>query len=101
MSVKISKVYTRPNTETPWHYEIFPGDAFLAQFNNVHLVNCISRERTTIDDLTVKFSIEWNSDESYQAYLQDSILREYWANRDEYNDAVGILPQEPIIEHTV
>ena len=100
MSVKISKIYTRPDESIPWHYEVFPGDAFMTQFNAVHLTNCTLKERTDIDPLNIEFKIEWVSDEAYQAYLDDPILKEYWAARDEYNQVVGITPQDSVIVRT-
>lgn len=100
MSVKISKIFTRPDASIPWHYEVFPGDAFISQFNDVHLTNCMLKERNIIDPLNIEFKLEWASDEAYQAYLDDPILKEFWKARDEYNQVVGIVAQDSVIERT-
>jgi hypothetical protein len=79
---------------------MFSGDAFITQFNEVHLTNCTLKERNTIDSVNIEFKIEWTTEEAYQAYLNDPVLKEYWAARDEYNEIMGIIAHDSVIERT-
>jgi hypothetical protein len=99
MTVRISKIYIRPNLTTLWHYEVLDSDEYFEQFITVHLVNCISNEKREIDSLRMEFIVEWTSEEACQAYWNDPILKKYWLLRDVYNEAVGIIPQDTVIEH--
>jgi len=99
MSVRISKIYSRPDAWIPWHYEVLDSTEYFDQFYKIHAINCISNDKRFIDNLHMEYMSEWNSYESCQAYWNDPILKEYWSQRDDYNQAVGIIPQDTVVEH--
>jgi len=91
MSIKISKVFTRPDTNIPWHFEVLSGEEYANQFAAVHAANCVSITKELVDNLNIKFTSEWVSNEAYQAYIQDPILKKFWDSRDEYNTIMEIV----------
>ena len=99
MLVTISKIYTRPDASVPWHHEVLDGSEFLDRFK-IYEINCTLNEKINIDELHIKFTSQWNSDEACQEYLNDPILKNYWQNRDEYNQIVGITSEDRIVEYT-
>jgi quinol monooxygenase YgiN len=100
MLVTISKIYTRPDTSVPWHYEVLDSSEFLGQFHKIHAIHCTMNERIDIDELHIMFISQWESDEACQAYLDDPILNSYWQIRDDYNEIAGITSEERVVERT-
>jgi hypothetical protein len=100
MSVNISKIYTRPDESIPWHHDVLIGDDFRVRFHDIYSEHCIEKHRIQIDEYNIKYVTIWTTEEAYQAFLADPIFKEYWATRDEYNQIMGIIAHDSVIERT-
>ena len=48
--------------------------------------------------LNFKYSALWLSKEDYQEYLENTVLKQFWAERRKYNKANGITTTKSITE---
>lgn len=94
--ITVTRIYTRPNIEVPWHLDqpfeaqIYPQsfkDHVQATYGSmiVHLSNTLSD-----DKLSLLFQSIWNDEAGYQTYLADPVCTAVWAARDAHNAEYGI-----------
>jgi hypothetical protein len=92
--ILLERTYTRPNTLTAWHGTVVvPPGEFIDRLNEYRMSGKIifSDSISEDNDLSIKFTMTFDSEESYQEYDNDPILTPYWEYRKEYNDSVGII----------
>lgn len=93
----VSRKWTRPSTDIKFWQ--MPAEA--AQlFNDRYKDKCLYRNRTLENnDLTVVVQTIWDSQESYDAYINDPDMAVQFANRNKYNKDNGIIILDRIIEN--
>lgn len=91
---ELTRTYTRPNTDTPWHGEIIDKTEFINRLSSVYIEpKKILSNSTSIseDGLSKTFHMLFDSEESYIQYDTDPILNTFWSARAEYNTVMGII----------
>ena len=87
---RVTRVFTRPNTGVKWHFEVIDGSYFRKTYIDtgkiVLLNNTISE-----DGLTFNHEAFWIDEAAWLEHKQDPKIIEYFAARDAYNDANGIV----------
>ena len=90
----LSRTYTKPDTNTPWHGEIIDKTEFSERLNSAYInTNKIVSNSMELseDALSLTFHMVFDSEESYIEYDTDPILNNFWSARAEYNTIMGIV----------
>lgn len=101
--ITVTRTYTRPNAETPFHLDKpFCDDIYTQDFKEhvqttygnaiIHLGNTLSE-----DFLTLSFQSIWDNRQNYEAYINDPVCTPVWAARDAHNAAFGIISTPSVI----
>jgi len=101
--IQYTRTYTRPTTMIPWWFNTtlsVPIADFHARMQSVYYATgkCISQNFShSVDELTLTYTGLWESEAAYDEYDTDAILSLYWAAKDEYSLANGIVKGQLVI----
>jgi hypothetical protein len=89
----LHRTYTRPNTDTFWHFEVIaPTPEFLSRIEEYKKSGKIIADTYLLseDKLELTFFMVFDNENSYSEYDSDTMLTQYWEIRKQYNDSIGI-----------
>lgn len=95
--ITATRIYKRPSTNTPWHFEVLDGLDFSQWLtdNYIQTGKLLDQSSSVLDDigLVMKFETVWKDQVSLDEYRNDVELQKYWELRDKYNELVGIISE--------
>lgn len=99
--ITVTKTYTRPNTEVKWSRDALSATNNFTDYRKTNYVNTKKLESVQVfespDKLTLTYIFKWAAPNFYEEYKNDPAVKLYTADRDEYNQSVGIVSTEPVV----
>jgi heme-degrading monooxygenase HmoA len=101
--ITVTRSYHRTSTEMPWHLEQpYEAQIYTQEFKD-HVQdtygNVLVHQMNGVVDLglTLNFQSIWQTQQDYEAYLNDPICQAAWARRDAHNAQYGITSTPSVI----
>jgi hypothetical protein len=95
--ILVTRTYTRPDTETPWHIdEPFQSQIYTDEFKE-HVRNNYRESMISVANLRSENGLElnfrsvWTSLEQFQKYFNDPVCQAAWQRRDAHNEFYRIV----------
>lgn len=101
--ISVTRTYTRPSIELPWHIDQpYEAQIYTQEFKDhvqATYTATLIHQTNVLDDtkLVLNFQSLWESVADYQTYLADPVCVAAWARRDEHNTFYGITSSQSVI----
>lgn len=95
------RTFTRPSVNIPWHQEVLSPPQDWKDRWQYYLISgkvLDVQYVPSVDNLSYTYTAVWKSLEDFHQYDNDSVMDEYWAQRDAYCTANDITMSGKIIE---
>jgi hypothetical protein len=92
--ITFSRTYTRPNTDTLFHHEVLDNTSYKAHLvpNYIESGELISQSKDfSPDGMIMTYNALWVSREAFDRHDVDTVLQEYWTQRDIYCTTNNII----------
>lgn len=91
MSVDVTSIFIRPNTNVPWWIDTLPPSHIeYIRTNYVHTGKLSGNTEEGMEGLMLTQNFHFTSQETLLEFMQDEYLSEMVRQREVYNDANGI-----------
>jgi len=90
--LKVTRIYTRPNVEIPWHGEVLLTRAVSdrLQYHRTGGVILQENQEISLDGLTLTYTGYFQDQSTFDVYDTDPALQQFWNDRISYCNMVGI-----------
>ena len=93
MPLIVTRTYTRPSIEIPWHFDIIDSSPYLERimsYNTEEKQMDVTIEISP-DGLSFTYLGVWNNEEAWNEYDTDPILEPYWEVVFDYYKVMGVV----------
>lgn len=93
MPLIVTRTYTRPSHDIPWHFDVIDPSPYLEtiqSYNTEEKQIDVAREFSP-DGLSFTYRGVWANEQAWIEYDTDPILKPYWEIVFDYYEAMGVV----------